>query len=231
MSLHRIKGAGMAEFIIVTPVAILLTFCLIQAGLLYMAKLTLNNAVFMAARHGATEHAQRSAIKESLIKGLLPFYVNALDFKGSEVSSLVAARIKAELDYQLYTTLEILSPSAEAFRVYGLKDKNNRTYIPNDNLEFRTATPVNGASISLRDANVLRIKVTYGYELKVPLMKAIVSRVMCPLMSSDSEVTAWKKPSVLGQSSASDCVRYYLQGRVPIVSFATVQMHTDPRPN
>jgi hypothetical protein len=81
--------------------------------------------------------------------------------------------------------LDVLSPSQEAFNVYGIT-ANGVRYIPNDNLEFRTATPMNGASISIQDANILRIKVTYGYKLKVPLMAAVLKRIMCPGVSYSS---------------------------------------------
>ncbi|WP_027016285.1 TadE/TadG family type IV pilus assembly protein [Comamonas composti] len=221
----RQKGAALTEFIIVGPIAILLTFVMLQAGLLYMAKLTLNNATFMAARHGALNEAQVGSIKDSLAKGLIPFHQNA--FNGNDVTRLGAAYALAKVDVTagLNVRLEVLSPSEEAFRVYGIK-RGSATVIPNDNLEFRTAEPVRGASISLRDANVLRIKVTYAYELKVPLMQAIVKRVMCPF--TDSDVRGWEKPSLLPLGALSDC-SYYLRGRIPIVSYATVQMQTPAR--
>ncbi|CAB5691604.1 TadE-like protein [Delftia tsuruhatensis] len=220
----RQRGASLTEFIIVGPIAILLTFVLLQAGLLYMAKLTLNNATFMAARHGSVNGAQASAIKNSLAKGLVPFYQNA--FESSDAARLAGAYAQAlaAVNLGLNVKLSVLSPSDEAFRIYGIT-RAGVTTIPNDNLEFRTAAPIRGAGISLRDANVLRIKVTYAYELKVPLMQAIVKRIMCPLMTADSDVRGWERPSLRPMGEVSDCV-YYLQGRVPIVSYATVQMQT-----
>lgn len=211
----------MTEFVIVGPVAILLTFVLLQAGMLYMAKLTLNNATFMAARHGATENANPMAIRASLIKGLIPFYQDSTN--ANDVARLGTAAAKAALDYPLNVDLDVLSPSNEAFQVYGI-NTGGSTYIPNDNLEFRTATPMNGATISLRDANVLRIRVTYGYELKVPLMAAVIKRIMCPFTDA-SDVQAWDRFTILPLGAPADCL-YYLRGRVPIVSFATVQMQS-----
>lgn len=216
------RGASLTEFVIIGPLAILITFLIIQAGMLYMAKLTLNNATFMAARHGSMVNGNAQSIRLSLIKGLVPFYQNAFDT--NDVSRLTAAAAKAAVDTSLGNLkLEVLSPSEEAFRVYGIR-KGGTTYIPNDNLEFRTPTPMGGASISIRDANILRIKVTYAYELKVPLMQAIVKRVMCPGVA-DSDVRAWSRPSLLPLGNVSDCI-YYLRGRVPIVSFATVQLQS-----
>jgi hypothetical protein len=216
------RGASLTEFVIVGPIAILFTFVILQSGLLYMAKLQLNNATFMAARYGATQNAKFSDIRTSLIKGLIPFYQNA--FTTDDVSRLTDAGVKAALDYPLNVNLELLSPSPEAFQKYGIQ-KNGVTYIPNDNLEFRNPSPMNGATISIRDANILRIKVTYGYELKVPLMRAIFARIMC--LGARSDVAAWDRSNLLPFGDFNDCARYYSRGRVPIVSFATVQMQSD----
>lgn len=222
------RGASLTEFVIVGPIAILLTFVILQSGLLYMAKLQLNNAVFMSARAGATDHAKTgvtNAMESTLIKGLIPFYQNA--FETDEFTRLSVASGKALLDYPLFVKLDKLSPSAEAFQVYGIQ-KAGVTYIPNDNLEFRTPTPMSGSTISIRDANILRIKVTYAYELKVPLMQAIVKRIMCPFTPA-SDVAAWDRSDLLplGPLANTDCF-YYALGRFPIVSYATVQMQSPP---
>jgi TadE-like protein len=223
------KGASMTEFVIIGPVAILLTFVILQSGLLYMAKLQLNNAVFMAARAGATDNAKTGftdAMKSTLVKGLIPFYQNS--FETNDVTRLAAAAAKAAVEYGPMVRFQLISPSTEAFQVYGIQ-KAGITYIPNDNLEFRTPTPVAGSTISIRDANVLRIKVTYAYELKVPLMQAIVKRIMCPF-TPGSDVTAWDRFDLLplGPAANSDCA-YYAIGRFPIVSYATVQMQSPPQ--
>ena len=71
---HRLRGASMVEFAIVFPAAVLFVLALIQVGFLYMAKLTLNHAAFMAARAGSLNHARVGAVRETLIRGLGPFY-------------------------------------------------------------------------------------------------------------------------------------------------------------
>lgn len=220
---RRQRGAAMTEFVIVGPIAIMLTLVMIQAGLLYIAKLTLNNATFLAARHGALNHANKGALKDSLAKGLIPFYQNAMQDSDAQRLAQAYVKAKAAVGLGMYVKMELQSPTEEAFRVYGVA-RNGVTSIPNDNLEFRTAAPINGASISLRDANILRIKVTYAYELKVPLMQALVRRIMCPF-TKDSDVQAWQRPGLMPLGDVSNCI-YYAQGRIPIVSYATVQMHT-----
>jgi hypothetical protein len=209
--------------VIVGPIAILITFLIIQAGMLYMAKLTLNNATFMAARYGATQNAKMSEIQSSLAKGLIPFYQNASNNNPLTRIPMALAYAEGAVLNPLIVKIEILSPSQEAFDTYGIQD-GSTTYIPNDNLEFRTPTPMNKASISIRDANILRIKVTYGYELKVPLMQNLLKRIMCG--NGNSGVQAWDGRVPLMPLDLPNCA-YYEQGRIPIVSYATVQMQSN----
>jgi hypothetical protein len=232
---HTQRGASLVEFIVVGPIAILFTLAILQFGFMYMAKLTLNNAVFMAARAGASENANRGKIEDALEKGLIPFYQNAT--VTNDLQRLTRALLDAKLDNTTYQALslgrkaahlEILSPNDRAFQVYGITENNVR-YIPNDNLEYRNHLNLGGSDISIRDANILRIKVTYAYELKIPLMARVVRRVMC---GGTTGVSAFGNVSLLDPGviqNQADCARYYNNGRVPIVSYATVQMQSRPQ--
>jgi len=225
-ALRRQRGVSMMEFAIVFPIAALLVLGLIQAGFLYMAKLTLNHATFMAARVGATHNADVDAMKTALQRGLIPFKQNS--FEANDAARMGAALLKAKTVELPWTTLERLNPSAQSFVDFGVKDPKlkNTTYIPNDNLEWRSSTLGKQSQQNLRDANLLKIRVTYGYELKVPLMAGIIRRVMC---SGTSGVQAWGNVSVL-QSVYTPvdmkCIRYYSQGRLPIESTAIVEMQS-----
>lgn len=228
--LKNIKGASLTEFVIVTPIAILFVFCIIQAGLLYMAKLTLNNAVFMAARHGANNNASKSEIKDSLAKGLIPFYINA--FEQPTVATMGEALVKAKLDLlnpAFPEPLDRISPSVAMFATYGINGPAGR-YIPNDNLEYRDANPRTSSDgqISIRDANILKIKVTYAYDIdKVPLMATLLRRVMCTGFFDKGGVNAWSASNIAGFDTGN--CRYYLLKKLPIVAYATVQIQSNPK--
>lgn len=219
-------GASLTEFVIVTPIAILFVFGIIQTGLIYMAKSTLNNAVFMAARHGANNNANENSMKISLAKGLIPFYIDA--FNKPDVASMTVAMGKSTA--AVFNPLlnlnqfERISPSPAMYKKYGINSPAGR-YIPNDNLEYRDASVrTEGAErISIRDANILKIKFTYAYDIKkVPLMAIILRRIMC--IGFDGDVEAWKNNS-LGYDR--DNCFYYTRGFIPIVSYATVQMQSN----
>ena len=223
------RGASMTEFIIITPVALLLMLSILQFALVYMAKSTVNNAVFMAARQGATQNASMSAIQGALARGLIPFHLKT---SASEpgVSEMTQALGKATADILAFGKIEIVSPAPQAFTHFGLKDAKNQTYIPNDNLEYRladqghTRAGPGGGMISIRDANVLKLQVTYGYELKVPLVRTVLKKIMCLGQAGGGEVDAWR--SNVAAFDPGSC-RYWQAGRLPLVAQATVQMQSN----
>ncbi len=223
---RRQSGATLMEFVIVFPIAALLVMGLIQAGFVYMAKLTLNHATFMAARVGSTHNANTGKMREALLRGLIPFYQN--NFETNDSTRLLKAWGEVELKEKInpLTKLERLNPSSKSFSDFGVKDpKINSTYIPNDNLEWRANTLGTQSQQNLRDANLLKIRVVYGYELKVPLMAGIIRRVMC---SGESAVEAWGDVSIFQSvyPLANQNCAYYLLGRMPIESTAIVEMQS-----
>lgn len=223
----RQRGASMMEFVIVFPVAVVFVLGLIQAGFMYMAKINVNHATFIAARAGAVNNADPTVIRSAFLRGLSPFYQNASI--AGDAQRLAAALVSAQLDDTMpwRPDVDILSPSAEAFQDFGVRDTTRRvTYIPNDNLEWRNQAIVGARSgVNIRDANLLKVRVVYGYELKVPLMAGVLRRVMC---SGNSGVEGFGNVSWLQAIAPTSphCLRYYMNGRVPIESYAIVEMQT-----
>ena len=217
----RQRGASMVEFTLVAPLAMLLILAIIQVGMVYAAKLTLNHAAFMAARTGANTHADKGKMLTELTKGLIPFYQNALD--GNDLMRLTYAFAKAKADRTLgLISLDILNPSPQSFADFGIQDPDLGTKkIPNDNLQFRARTLGTTSQQSIQDANLLKIKATYGYELKVPLMAMVFKAIMC---GEAGNVRAWSGGT--SGFDADNCALYYRRGRIPILSYATVRMQS-----
>jgi hypothetical protein len=222
------RGATLVEFVIIFPLAVLFVLGLLQTGFIYMAKLNLNHATFMAARMGAVHNANAGVMRAALVRGLSPFYQNSFDT--NDTKRLATAWVKAEaanLNPLTRAEIQVLNPSAASFRDFGVTDpKTGVSYIPNDNLEWRSNTVGGTSNQNLRDANLLKLRVVYGYELKIPLMAGIISRVMC---SGQSGVQAFGNVSVLESvyfPVSEPCVRYYLQGRIPIESVSIVEMQS-----
>ena len=211
-------------FVIVSPIAILLVLAIIQLGLMMTAKQLLNEATFVAARAGAVQNAQVDPMRQAFYKALIPFYQDSLD--SNATTRIANAWVLAQQDLAPSTgnlDIRVLNPSPEAFTDFGVTDANNHTSIPNDSLGYRDYTGHHGATsgLSIQDANVLKIRVTYAYQLKVPLMQSVFKSVMCGF---DTGVNAFGRGGP--GADPNNCTQYYDQGRVPIVSYATVQMQT-----
>lgn len=226
------QGATLVEFVIVFPLAVLFVLGLIQAGFAYMAKLQLNNAAFMAARVGALNNADTDKIEEAVLRGLNPFYQDggtANDFARIGAAYVRSQVMTATVDR---LTVTLLNPSPDAFADFGIDDPvKGVTYIPNDNLEWRSGRG-SASNLEIRDANLLKIKVVYGYELKVPLMAGVLRRMMC---GGSIGVAAWGNvdwADAIAGPASSDCLTYYMLGRLPIESYAIVEMQSRAeRPN
>jgi hypothetical protein len=219
----------MVEFIIVTPFALLMVLAIIQLGFMYAAKSIVNEAAFVAARAGAVHNAQTRYMTPTLTQALIPFYINSLD--NNPVPVRIANAVGSatqDLSNPLNLDISVISPSPESFEDWGLSDGNNPKYIPNDNLEYRDYTRGNKSGQSIQDANVLRIKVTYAYQLKVPMIPSVLRATLCAF---DSGFNATGRGGTAVASEASNCALYYSRGRVPIVAYATVQMQSQANPN
>ena len=84
------RGQAMVEFLIVTPVFILLIFGTVQVALIYSAKTTLNYATFQAARIGALNNATYTGIRKGLTRGLAPLFTTSNSSRGPEVARDIA---------------------------------------------------------------------------------------------------------------------------------------------
>lgn len=133
--------------------------------------------------------------------------------------------------------IEIISPTRESFddwndpRLQGLLNTGSRRVIPNRHLAYRLGdrasleslgsnrdlVSVGGSWVksrsgqSLSDANILKIRITHGYEPKVPLMGRIYSQFL-----------RW-----LDDRSDPFMSSIITAGGIPVVSHVTVQMQTD----
>jgi hypothetical protein len=182
----------------------------------------------LARRFRSKSCSLKSEIKDSLAKGLISFYIDAFSKPDAASMGIAYGEAKLALINPLnFNKVEIISPSPAMYATYGINSPTGR-YIPNDNLEYRDANPRTSADgqISIRDANILKIKVTYAYDIdKVPLMATLLRRVMCTGFVDKSSVDAWSPSNLQGYDIPS-CA-YYMRKKLPIVAYATVQMQSN----
>lgn len=163
---RRQRGQSMTEFIIVWPVLVLLVFGTLQLILIYLAKSTLNYATFEATRAGTLNQARREEVDLGFIRGMAPMYT-------THIRSVNDAREKIEEEINDGNVcIERINPTSSAFDEFA--DADNQ--IPNDNLMFRDPAVQSGTTI--QEANLLKIRVTYCYELIVPIINRLIPQLM-----------------------------------------------------
>lgn len=158
------RGQSMSEFIVIVPVLLLLALGAMQFGLLYQAKATLNLAAFEAARAGALNQGKTDAMVAGLANGLRPLFTY-----GDAQHQVIAGFHTAKTEAADFARITVVNPNQEALDYW----KGN---IPNDNLIYSRETTKSG--LTIQDANLLKIQVTYCYPLKV----AFINRTIVTLV-------------------------------------------------
>lgn len=201
------RGTSIVETVIALPILLVVILGAIQFALIYEAKATLNHASLQAARVGAVRNADPEAIRRGLASGLTALYSPESSLAGFARTS---ARIQADLATD--ARIRILNPMREAFDDFAV-DVDGEREIPSDRLHARNTAFGARSGINIQDANLLKVQVTYGYELNVPLVNWFIARVL------------------LGVTGAGDSFEQQLlrRTRLPIVATATVRMQSPAR--
>lgn len=232
----------MTEYMIVFPVMLVLIFGTLQFALLYQAKVQLNYAAFESARSGSLNNAQRWALNAGAVRGLVPLHTH-----GSGRNWLRWARSKVwDQIEQGLVEVEIINPTEEAFENHGMDDGEDRL-IPNDNLMYRAATlkGTGTSKISIQDANLLKIRLLYCVDMHVPFVNRMINsllRLRAPTADPNSsgpsgtvatgQLSAWTDNGIgfaaRSGSFERECLDREPQQHIPIMSEATIRMHTPP---
>ena len=201
----RQRGATLAEFVVVAPVLLGIGGGTVQAGLAYHGKTVLNYATFEAARAGAVRHALVAPMERELGTRLAPL----VGGDGTVLAATAAiARSRASLGASL-TKVEILNPTAAAFEAWKVTSKESgREVIPNSHLGHRRGEAPR-AGVTLQDANLLKIRVTHGFDLKVPLVGRLLTEALAQVDRDPGRLA------------------YYEAGLLPLTSVATVRMQSE----
>lgn len=209
----KVKGAAMVEFVVVGPIITLLGLAILQYCLMFFAKSQINHASFMAARAGSMAHADIAVIRRAYQRALTPLYGG-----GRDTAELAAAHGRAVADLTTQNLrIQILNPTRESFDDYARDSQLNEKYkaraIPNHSLALLPNQDSVGIASgqTLQDANLLKLRVTHGYEPKVWLIG--------PLYKKYQQWLDTGKDSFHTQLVAN--------GRVPLVFHVTLEMHTD----
>lgn len=210
---HAERGAATVEFYLVALLA-LLPLCLgmLQTALLLVANHHVEHAAFMAARVGANHQGDVAVMRREFGRILSPLFLEStggID-RGNVVARVSAAQLRASSDVVPFARIRVLSPTAEAQRDFGqLREGVN--VIPNDSLQYRDNSPGQRSSVSLQQANMLRVEFTYCNPLVVPFVRGMMIGLLR------------RMDAILANQ------RCYANGRVPIRAVGTAPMQSDFR--
>jgi len=216
---RRQRGASMVEFVIVTPLLMFMGLGVMQFGLIYHAKSMLNYATFEAARNGAVNNGQTDIMRKELGYRMAPVFGGSgtLGYgAGAMVRSVVIAQDPTA------TKIEILNPTPASYQLHGERkdvvdrhgDGRNVLAIPNSHLRYRNAADIKEDGLNVHDANLLKIRVTYGYQMRLPFL--------------DMEVPGlrWTMRTFMMKNDPDNWM-YYIRGMIPLTSTATVRMQSE----
>lgn len=236
MNMSRVQarqggGQAIAEFLIVLPVLILLLFGVIQFALIYQARATLNHAALLAARAGALHHGDQKEMRSALAAGLAPLFAT-----GPSVAAYGEALLRARtetLQVSNMTKIDVLNPTRAAFADFARArlDGGGGRELPNDTLNYRSTTPGGASRISIQDANLLHLRVTYCFRLIVPIMDRVIHASVNALTPFDAALSANGMGDPFGTNGTTlprpACFNPALRGpRIEIRSEAFVRMQS-----
>jgi TadE-like protein len=237
----------MVEFIVIAAVLLLLIMATIQFALIYQAKITLNYATFETARAGALNNARMWAMELAFARAMAPLYTTPYvkqtggdcrsDFQlgalagpevGLELSNVKCARQHVrEVLAAGHARILLVNPSANSFDGHNAVTAHGRTYIPNDNLMYRSAFPDALSAQSIQDANLIKVHIGYCFELLVPLVDRLISRMVANAPTALEPENFG--PAAAG-SFAAACTASHNPPRygVPIYAQAVMRMQSEP---
>jgi len=208
---HRQRGATMLEFAFAGPVITLLGLALTQYGMLFFAKNQINQASFMAARAGSVGNANLEKVLSAYTRALIPLYGG-----GRNAAELAESYAKATVDMAGHVRIELLNPTPKSFADWNdpaLQKTlgGGKRVVPFANQAYKTMEVRGESKQDIQDANLIKLRITQGYQPKVPLMAGIYSKWL-----------QWMDKG--GDSFHTQLVN---AGRIPVVTDVTMQMQTD----
>jgi hypothetical protein len=168
------RGQSLVEFLVAIFGFGVLLLAMLQAILLYRAKTTVDYAAMEAARAGALHGADKGQMQKGLARGLTPLYATAT--ASPTITGTAEAYAKAYAAVLSFGSVKVLSPTTGSFDDFKEAQYDGKMALPNDTLNFRPTTVGGRGGLSVQDANILKIKVTFKYPLIVPIIDAVVGQ-------------------------------------------------------
>ena len=207
-------GSLLLETLIGLAVVLLLGLSVVQWAFVYEARAVVSHATYMAARSGAVNNAQTGPMRIAFARAITPLLAPEPSALGFERRFLG----KSSAEAALYTRLQILNPTREAFTDFGITDSQGQLVLPFSHLKTEPETPGVASGLSIHDATLLKIEVTYGYPLNVPFAGPMIIQSARAARLFSGGFNAYEQ-ALLSQN------------RLPIKTTSTVRLHTNAIPH
>ncbi|MCG8536738.1 MAG: pilus assembly protein [Pseudomonadales bacterium] len=155
---NKVSGASIIETMLVFPIILFLGFGVVHLGLIFQAQSNLEYAALMAARVGASTSIDIASMQAEVIRRM---QASELGVPGSSTPLV---------------NIQVLNPTQGMFDQCGEQpvDDGDCAFvstceIPNFGLQLRPRG-LNCDGASIQDANLLRIRVNYLYDTKIPFL-------------------------------------------------------------
>lgn len=228
---QRAAGQSTTEFLVIFPLLIMLVFGIIQFALIYQAKATLNHATMLAARAGAVNNGDDTKMRTALAAGLAPLFASDPTLTGLG-TALVSANLET-IKWSNMADVKVLNPTRDTMADFGRNrlDGTRGRELPSDTLNYRNTAPGARSRISVQDANIMHLRVSYCYRLVVPVMDRVIYAGYYALSSFSPAVSANGMSDPFGTGGISrptpDCFNPLFRGpRIIIRSEAMVRMQS-----
>lgn len=185
----RQRGAAALEFSAAAAALLLAGLGAIDIARWLLVRQAVDLALLEAARAGSVAHARPQAIAGAFEDALLPLFVPPGPHPSARARMRAAAQALRRRTGLEPWSLEILSPSADGYADFGVRRADGRLAIPNDYLAERHAARRTGpgrdgrgprSGLTLFEANVLRLRVTYLHAPMTPGMRGLLRRLAGP---------------------------------------------------
>ncbi len=182
---RKTGGSAAIEWLAAAPIVMLLGLGVLQWGLVFFSRSSLEYALTQAAREGAQGNAFVASIESGLARGLIPYWGLATS---GQALDLALPRALIRLHAEKATGALVwrqLAPTDESFTDWAVPARDalgdeiaSLVEIPNDALQFRQQTVGASSGQTLKDANLLKLEMRYGITLNVPLIAPLAVRIM-----------------------------------------------------
>ena len=151
---------------------LLLFFCtgILQFALLYGPRRR-STTPPCRLRARAVNHGSLESMRIGPARGMAPLYARSADADGSR-----AAFDKARADVRAHSVITLVSPTPAMLRDFGQPvgyDGTTFTEIANDTLYYRNTRAGRESGVNIQDANLLKIRALYCYDMYVPLANKV----------------------------------------------------------